>query len=1039
MTISTAIRRWFAQVLLLVLTSPALVLAQRTDATPHGTSSAFPPLTGLPHPLPDPSFADTTHTYWSRRDGAPGGITALAQTKDGYLWVGSTLGLYRFDGLRFSPYPFGITSAPLPSLDVTSLSADSGGGLWISLRNPAIVHLNPDGTSVTYGVSSGLQADMIEKVIARPDGSVFAFGGSKLFKLQSDKWINFGKQHGLRGGGVFSVLFDHEGNIWMGRDKAVWVLRNGASEFERLPQDLHYVSSMIQSRSGEIWVADAWRSVRPLASQSADGVMRLHGKAEMLLDSRDNLWIAQDDEGLARIRSIDDTSGAKEVETASADELSSARTHAILEDREENVWVGTDRGLDRYQKTTFVHFRATTLVDFPALLATDDGSVWINSHGSPLMRVQNGSVNAIGPNLNTGPLVARKNGQVCFIDLTTNALLCYDDTHVVSTTPVDPRLKHPPPLLLVEDSDGSLLASFYSRGLWRISDAAWDKVIAPGLPEADIWGMLLDSHNRLWLGYNDGRVVMRENGRYQTLAVTGAPWSRTVTFYEADGVIFGAGPHGICMYHNGQMLALHPFQENLFRGTSGMAIDRSGNLWLNSGAGVLRISASELQTVIAQPSHLLRAEIFDENDGLTGQPTQSKPAPSAVVATDGTLWFSMGGDIVTLDPSTIAPPRTLPLVRIESVLVNATPILGTMTPPSGALRINGRGLRQLEINYIGINLSAPERVFYRYRLVGEDRTWQDVGTRQQAFYTRLQPGNYRFEVSANNGHDWSDLSIPLRIEITPAYYQTLWFKILCILSVAGLTWFILQRRMYQATEKVHNRLSARMAERERVARELHDTLLQGFQGLLIRFDLIARSITNNDAPRAELEDALDRADELLAEGRDRISDLRYESSNKEPLPESLEEFGTHHARGRKTEVHLSISGFPQPLDPVSYQEITATSKEAIINSLRHGDPTNLWIDVKYTMTHLTVQIIDDGRGIDPTILNAKKRENHWGLAGMRERAVNLKADLRFSANSPCGTVVSLRVPAEIAYRRSDGSNQQPRLWTRRIGRLAKWS
>lgn len=283
--------------LLFVCSLAGSQLLSQSDPTPvDGIKSIDPPrqpTRPLVPPPPPPAFAATTHTFWTRREGAPGSISSLAQTKDGYLWIGSTLGLYRLDGLRFSAYPFGPHSPPLPSLDIASLSADRDGGLWVAFHNTAIVHLKADVSDVSYGSSSGLVANMLERVISRPDGTVWAFGGGKLFKLEGEKWVDFGKHHGLGRGGVFSVFFDREGTIWVGRDRMLWMLRSGDRQFTQFPASVHYVSSMVQTRDGQIWISDAWRCVRSLSDTSLKGVVHLLGKAQLLLDSNDNLWIAQ--------------------------------------------------------------------------------------------------------------------------------------------------------------------------------------------------------------------------------------------------------------------------------------------------------------------------------------------------------------------------------------------------------------------------------------------------------------------------------------------------------------------------------------------------------------------------------------------------------------------------------------------------------------------------------------------------------------------------------------------------------------------------
>ena len=971
-----------------------------------------------PPPPPPPPFADTTHTFWTRRDGAPGGISSLAQTKDGYLWIGATLGLYRFNGLRFVSYPFGPNSRPLPSLDISSLCPDADGGLWVSFRNTAIVHFKVDGSSVHYGREDGLVANMIEKVIVRPDTSVFAYGGSKIFLLQGERWVDFGKRHGLGRGGVFSVFFDREDNIWVGRDKMLWVLKKSAPNFERTPAAVHYVSSMVQSRTGELWISDAWRSVRPLSDTSPQGVLHIQGKAEMLLDSEDNLWIAQDDQGLSRIRHISNADAPKVAEQTNSEDLSAPRTHALLEDREGNIWVGTDMGLDRYRKTAFTHFRATRLHRYPSLVAADDGSVWINSHGSPLMRVLNGVTSTVGTHVNTGPLAKRRNGEICFIDATSNELQCYG-SQGPTYAPLAKHLDRDPPINMIEDVDGSLLASFQSKGLWRYHDNVWDRVSARGLPADDTWGMLSDSEGRLWLGYNDDRVVQRKNGEYATFRVQGETqretWSNTLTLQEAGGTIWAAGSNGLCFFDGRQFRRVHALETDLLRGTSGIVMDKLGNLWLNAGAGALRVSAEEVARLLADPRHLIKIDVFDENDGLTGQPTQSKRTPSAVSDTSGTLWFATGGDVVSLDPTHLGRARSVPSVLIETVSIDGKPMLTAPSLAGHVLRTSAARLHDLEIGYIGISLGAPERVNYRYRLLNEDKGWQDVGSRRQAFYTRLSPGTYKFEVSANNGEDWSDLAVPLRIEATPAVYQTWWFRLLCLLSLAWVAWFSFRARMRYATEQVHSRFSERLAERERVARELHDTLLQGFQGLMMRFHLAAQSIPAEQNARAEMEGALDRADLLLIESRDRIRDLRYEALDADSLPNGLELLCRNCNELQPGWCRFSVTGSPRELGPVSYQEIYAIAKEAVENAQRHSEASSLVIELDFDPARLRLRIADSGKGIDPRFLNGNHPTDHWGLAGMRERARNLKADLKLITSGAGGTDVTLTVPGGIAY------------------------
>lgn len=1010
-------RQRIAWLLMIVLASLA-ANAQKRDPSKQG---GFPSQVsksesaGLLAPSPPPAFAGTTHTSWTRRDGAPGSITSLAQTTDGYLWVGSSLGLYRFDGLRFIAYPFSSNEHALPSLDVASIASDPAGGLWVAMRSTAVVNIRLDGSTTFYDRNSGLATNTLDHIFALPDGSVWAAGGSQLFQLRDHHWVSL-RERGLLNNGVFSVLFDRESNIWVGQDKKLALLRRGAPRFQYLSDPVHYVSSMTQTRTGEIWLADAWRSVHSLSDKSPAGAFHIQGKAHLLVDRDDTLWIAQDDEGLARIRNVSVPGPKATTEVAGPGDLSARETNALLEDREGNIWVGTERGLDRFKKTPFVPFRATELRFFPSLLAADDGSVWINSHGSSLMHVRDGETTPVGPHVNSGPLVKRRNGDVCFADQTSYQLQCYGAS--AQSKPLPAALEHVPPKSLVEDVDGALLLSTQGKGIWRYADGEWSAFHPPGASLGSPWSLYSDSSGKLWMGYGDNKVILREGDSYKTLTIGNEPRSNTLVFAEGAGTLWAAGSNGLCFFDGEGFRRVSTLERNLLLGTPGIAFDHSGTMWPNSAAGVLRVTPDELQHIRNDPSHLARAEVFDENDGLVGQPTQYKRAPSAIVDGSGILWFATAGNVVSLDPNRLGVRSTLPSVLIEEILVDGKPAAragGTL------LRIPANELHDLAISYIGIDLSAPERVNYRYWLVGEDKAWQDAGTRRQAFYTRLSPGTYWFHVSASNGGEWSDLVLPLRLEITPAFYQTWWFRLLCVALLIVCTWLILRARTRFLTEQLHARLSERLAERERVARELHDGLLQGFQGLMMRFHLAAQAIPHQEEARTEMEQALDRADELLIQSRDRIKDLRSERLVPATLIDALSDLRSELDLKGAISFSITQKGTARELVPTANQEVYAVAREAIINAYKHSNAPMIGVSISFEPAMLTVCVRDDGCGISHSIKESNGKSDHWGIAGMQERARDLHAKLTMTTPAEGGTLWCLAVPGAIAYRTSRDS------------------
>ena len=960
--------------------------------------------------------ADLTHTAWIGRDGAPGSISALAQTRDGYLWIGSSLGLYRFDGIRFVAYPFGPGVPPLPSLDVSSLAADPDAGLWVGLRTAGVLHLRADGSTVSYGRASGLISDTLDKIYAPPDGSVWVIAGGRLLRLERDRWIDFGRAHGLEPGAVVSALFDHEGSFWVGQVDRLSVLRHGTDRFTTVPLLTHLVTGIAVSPAGRVWIGDAWHSVQPVDSRAAHPTLAgvpLDGRAEILIDSRDNLWVAQDFYGLQRRPHIDDTSPGKAPARSLRQSLTSTQTSAVLEDREGDLWVGTARGLDRFQTTSFAHLRGASLNFFPALTAGHDGSVWINSTGSPLLRVLHGEEKTIGPPVNSGPLITRRNGDVCILDATAFELQCHGAQRDFAVM-VDSRINRAPPQSMVEDADGSLLISFQGKGLWRYN-GAWQAVEAPGLPFKATWAMFLDSGNRLWLGYPNNEILMRDGTGLHFLRVEGDLWSNTLTFYEGAGVLWAGGSTGLSFFDGQQFRRVRGQQDDLLRGISGIVLDRLGNLWLNAGPGAVRISAAEIDALRRNPSHPVAAELFDEKDGILGPPTQFKPTPSAIADRAGTLWFATGGDVVSLDPAKLETRESLPQVLIENVALDGVPLPATATGPGRVLKFNARTLHDLEIGYIGIHLSAPERVSYRYRLVGEDRDWQEVGTRRQAFYTRLSPGAYQFQVSARvGGGRWSDLAMPLHIRVEPAFYQTALVRTLAVLLLLGLLWAAYLVRVRQLTARMRLRHEERTEERLRIARELHDTLLQSIHGLMLRFHYAAEVIPASEPAHGHLSVALAHADEVISEGRRRVQNLRTEPPAPGNFAAELARLGTEMYAEGALAISVIAQGRPRPLLPSVQQELLLIVREALINILQHAHATQATVELIYGAVSLRLRCRDDGIGMNAEMASAG-RAGHWGLVGMQERARSIGAALEVSSAPGRGTEVYLRIPAFRSY------------------------
>jgi signal transduction histidine kinase len=323
----------------------------------------------------------------------------------------------------------------------------------------------------------------------------------------------------------------------------------------------------------------------------------------------------------------------------------------------------------------------------------------------------------------------------------------------------------------------------------------------------------------------------------------------------------------------------------------------------------------------------------------------------------------------------------------------------------------------VRIEYTAGSLTIPERVRFRHRLEGLDRDWQDAGDRREAVYTNLGPGKYTFHViAANNDGVWNSIGASLPFTIAPAFYQTRWFYALCALICVGLLWILYMMRIRQISSQVRGRLEERLAERERIARDLHDTLLQSIQGLILRLRATVARLPKQMEAYSQMEQALERADEVLTEGRDRVKYLRASPSLDTDLPRAIESVGEQMATSLTARFRLKVDGISRDLHPIVLEEALFIAREALVNAFRHANAHQIEVEISFGKTELLVRIRDDGEGIGAEVLQRGGRDGHWGLLGMRERAKKIRATLTIWSKSGAGTEVDLRVPANVAYR-----------------------
>jgi signal transduction histidine kinase/ligand-binding sensor domain-containing protein len=991
-------RLHYALVLQLVLLLPAVLGGQ----SPAKEQKRF-----APQMMPV-----VAHIKWTGRDGAPGNVAALAQTTDGYLWLGTPLGLYRFDGLQFASYPMTSLDAKLPASDIDALTSDMDGGLWIGFRLGGISHLTRDGTLTNYNATNRRGPKSVLKMVTEQDKSVWAVADNKILVLRGDHWEDFGSEHGLLGERLASFYLDSHGNIWTSGRHKLFVLYRGHASFEVYPTETFLIVEFAELPNGQMWISDGWRTIRTLNPGPPTRETRVTGYTRMLAEPSGTVWLAQDYRGVSHFQP---ESSSETPNPTEEKDLSSEQTNSILRDRDGDIWVGTSRGLDRFQASPLKAVRNTRVEYYPALAADVQSGVWIGMLAHPLVHALGDKLLAVGRQVGSSPMVCDDQGRVWLVDPISDSLTEYDRGNV-SRIPAPKEVHRVPAQSIGLDYDGAVLVSFDEFGLWRF-DGKWEQVNDPNLPAAHPLAVFRDRDRRVWLGYPDGYIMMRDQyGVHAFTRQQSANLGNVLTFAVAHDRVWAAGANGLAYFDHGVFRPVFLRNDGVLRGISGIVEDRSGGLWLNTSTGILRIRPPELNRLSssADPSPL-DFDLLDDRQGVEGTATQIKPTPSAVADRNGLLWFSMSGAVYSVDPDALSLRKSVAALSLQKVSINGASIMDR-EHTSTIVRTGAAGLKELEIDYIGIDLSSPEKVTYQYMLEGEEKAWHEVGNRRQAFYSRLRPGTYRFRVRAWNGTmPWQELSAPLVVVITPAFYQTIWFYLLSALVILTLLYLLYLLRVRYLTNRLKERLKGRLDERLRIARALHDTLLQSLHGLMLQFHVAALGLPDSAPARQSLELALVRADAVCLETRGQVQALRDVVAEGTSLVNLIEKRVEEMDIRQSMTFQIVEKGRRQPLNTVAQVELYGIASEALNNTILHAKAPSAKVELTYGGSSLLMKCCDSGVGLPTSVLASGQRTGHWGLIGIRERAEAIGGKLQIRSSPGGGTEIEVCIPGRTAY------------------------
>jgi signal transduction histidine kinase/ligand-binding sensor domain-containing protein len=982
---------------------------------------------GTVHAL-DPNLRLTQyiHASWRIQDGsAPAAdILSITQTSDGFLWFITARGLYRFDGFRFVPWAL----PPTVSMhEIANVFGDGTGGLWV-LGDDEIVYLKA-GLASSHFELRGLQST--QNISEDPDGSLWVVRGSPaslespLCHVTRQALKCFGKNDGIPISPINSLLADGRGGFWLGGPTTLVHWHAGQSE---MYPSKGQIVSLIPDSDGSIWVGmisegsgglAKWKdgTIRPFVSPGFDGSRA--AVTRMISDRQGNLWVGTFAKGVFRIH------GNAVEHYAHLDGLSSDTVWSLFEDKQGIVWAATSNGIDSFRDPAVTTFSALEGLPKDAamgILATKDGTIWVANDGS-LDHIANGTVSSIRmgaglPGEQVTSLLEDRTGNMWVgVD---DGLYLFKNGHFLRL----PEANHKPLGMVVgitEDIDGNIWAECLGepRKLVRIRDFQvremfFESQVPPG------HSLAADPQGGIWIGTRKGDIVLFRNGvlANKTAVNLGGDSVADLILAQLDGSVLAGSRDGLFGLHNGRAQRMTKKNGLPCNWVYSFVEDKNKKWWLYTECGVVELSDTELQRWWANPETTVETRFYDVLDGAR----PSTPSfTSAAYSADGRVWFVTGVVVQMVDPSRLLHKALPAQTYIESLIADrkefeAAPDL--RVPPNP---------RDLQIDYTSPTFAIPQKVKFRYRLDGYDRDWHDAGTRRQAFYTDLPPRKYSFRVVASNSDGvWSESAAKLDFSVIPAYYQTNWFRALCLVVFMALLLATYQWRLRHLHHQFEMTLEARVSERTRIARELHDSLLQSFHGLLLRFQTVFQLLPERPMEAKEkLGSAIEQTADAITEGRDAVQGLRDSTVQGNDLARAISTLGEELAAdstNHRPAFRVAVEGEARNLHPILRDEIYKIAAEGLRNAFRHSRARQIEVEIRYDTEQFRLRVRDDGKGVDPSTLSSQGSDGHYGLPGMRERATVIGGKLVVWSEVDEGTEVELRVPASSAYARAQRSS-----------------
>ena len=952
-------------------------------------------------------------TRWGSDKGFPGGeVYSIAQTPDGLLWVGTEKGLVRFDGINFRLIQ-GKSHPTKQMGPVLGLRTDTEGNLLVRRHGPNLmIYRNTDLLDISLK-SSGPQVVYTAMTNANDGSVLISTIAHGTLRYDHGNFSVLATNSDLPNFIALSLAQSPDGNIWMGsRDAGLFLVKNG--QIVPVPNQTHdlKINCLLAPGNQDLWMGTdngvvRWNGKNFVRTGLPEALSHLQVLA-LMKDRDSNIWVGTS-KGLTRI-------GPHGLLTQFQSKLKPhGSVKALFEDREGNIWVGTTGGIERLRETSFKTYSPAEL-----LQSEINGPVYVDDQERTWFAPA------------TGGLFWFKGGE------TREEISAGLGEDVIYS---------------IVGAKGSLwigrqrggLTHLYSQGGKKLSKTYTEK---DGLAQNSVYALHLNQNGTLWAGTLNGGVSRLKDGHITNFTTRDGLLSNTlVSIYETkSGVMWFGTPEGLNSFSDGRWKTYTTQQGLPVNEINCLAEDSQGVLWIGTDKGLStfrsdsisapgQLPTSLLEPIygiqkdlygdlwISTPSHVFRANPekilrsdftnnalreYDLSDGLPGM-DGVKRDKSVVIDSLGQIWFSVSGAISFVDPAHLKDDSIPAMVHIEEIASDGKQLKlrAPVEIPANPQRVTFR--------YAAVSLSVPERIRYRYMLEGFDKEWSNPVTTREVTYTNLPSRSYRFLVNASNSEgNWNSAEANVQFRIDPEFWQTWWFRVVAVLIAILIVLLFVRLRLIQLTSRMNMRFEERLAERTRIAQELHDTLLQGFLSASMQLHVADERLSPDSPAKPLVGRILQLMGRVIEEGRNAVKGLRYSNLDQQNLEEAFSHIQLEMSNVSSTEFRIIVEGSARHLKPILRDEVYLIGREALVNAFRHSQSDGVEVEIDYGNSNLRVIVRDNGRGIDDSVLKLG-REGHWGLSGMRERAERIGAKLKVMSRADAGTEIELIVPARIAF------------------------